>query len=139
MSKKASYFDDLDNRALLLGLFSQGLGIEEAGRRLPVTSRTIHRFLRECEPAYRYYLSTRPEPVVEHGTANGYVHHRCRCEACTRANRERHDEWRNRVRGNAPSHGLNGYVNYACRCRTCKRAGSASNRHYRELRKRRAS
>lgn len=60
----------------------------------------------------------------EHGDSRRYQLG-CRCPACTSANRDRLAEWRDRVRGSAPSHvhgSVNGYTNWACRCAECTEA-----------------
>lgn len=53
---------------------------------------------------------------MQHGTRSGYVHHGCRCDACTQAQRDYQRTLKERT---PPSHGASGYVNYGCRCEVC--------------------
>lgn len=58
-----------------------------------------------------------------HGTINGYVNLRCRCDECTEAITARKT-------GGLPDgdsrHGtVNGYVNYGCRCAGCTASWTA--------------
>jgi hypothetical protein len=61
-----------------------------------------------------------------HGTANGYIHHGCRCGECRAANTALCADTKARLRANGlpdeadPRHGTaNGYGNYGCRCSAC--------------------
>ena len=61
-----------------------------------------------------------------HGTPSHYQHG-CRCDLCTKAQRERMAEYRVTYAGTLaaddPRHGTrNAYSNYACRCRRCTTA-----------------
>lgn len=69
-----------------------------------------------------------------HGTRNGYLHYKCRCELCVAANRD-HARQRHANLGEKeiPDHvhgTRNGYVNYECRCEDCKKAGAEANKSY---------
>jgi hypothetical protein len=57
---------------------------------------------RDRMTAIRTDLAARPRDEVPHGTASGYNHWRCRCEACTQANTAACREYkRSRVRRRA--------------------------------------
>lgn len=66
-----------------------------------------------------------------HGTVNGYINRRCRCQECKDAWREYHrpyqERWRRR-QGMQPAkrgrtHGIRAtYVHAKCRCEECRRA-----------------
>ena len=60
-----------------------------------------------------------------HGTANGYINYRCRCDPCLDAGHAYHSAFklRRKKRGlepEDPRHGTQtGYGNYGCRCVPC--------------------
>ena len=62
-----------------------------------------------------------------HGTASTYrsVFYRCRCKACTKANRDRHRQETAELHGrveDAPHGTSTAYSNWGCRCDACKAA-----------------
>jgi hypothetical protein len=71
-----------------------------------------------------------------HGTASRYRSRRysCRCEECTRANREKGNELKGKE---PPRHGYSGYLNYACRCQECKEEYRLATRAKRAAKRRR--
>lgn len=131
---RVPFFDDPLNRLWALDLFSRGLNQLQAAREMGISSRTIIRWLDHDEEAHREFERTRPVPEVIHGTASAYRRHGCRCDLCKAAQTETHRDWKDRVAGKPPTHGLNGYTNYRCRCEVCKEAGSVANKAYRQLR-----
>lgn len=58
-------------------------------------------------------------PIPPHGTRARYLSRKepCRCEACTKANREHQKSLKGQE---PPHHGYSGYINYGCRCQVCK-------------------
>jgi hypothetical protein len=69
-----------------------------------------------------------------HGTINGYQNHKCRCDVCRDAYRERMRRLKlERIdRASEAPHGTaSGYKNWNCRCAPCKKAGSEENRRTR--------
>lgn len=76
-----------------------------------------------------------------HGTRNGYVNLRCRCEDCRSANTETLTRWRAAARARAPkmvlSHGSRStYTNWSCRCEDCRAAETAAKAAARDRTKR---
>lgn len=132
MTRRA-YFDDPENRAWALELFSLGLSQGQAAERMGISYRTIIRWLNDDPQAHAHFVRTRPEPELRHGTTTGYGSKwMCRCPACTAANTATHRMWEAKVRGKPPSHGTNAYRNYGCRCDVCKAAQSVRNKQYRD-------
>jgi hypothetical protein len=72
--------------------------------------------------------------AIPHGTASGYVNHRCRCDDCRAAASEYRRAWRARARllpvKQIPHGTRNGYLNYGCRCYPCHLAKAAYDREY---------
>ncbi len=66
--------------------------------------------------------------VVKHGTRATYNDHKCRCSACTEANRLYIAGWRMALASHEPpvdAHGKSStYTNWACRCAECTAAHS---------------
>jgi hypothetical protein len=83
----------------------------------------------------RHGIPVAPTPIT-HGTATGYTHHGCRCEACTTANTERAQQQRAARYARREEadfkHGLSGYSNWGCRCQVCRQAQSKAYAVYRE-------
>lgn len=68
-----------------------------------------------------------------HGTMNGYVNRRCRCDRCRDANAA-YQRQRRAVRYSAEPtvHGLSStYTNWGCRCRSCCAAHTEVKRQHR--------
>lgn len=70
-----------------------------------------------------------PEPLAEddprHGTRNAYLNYRCRCQACTEANRVYTAERRKNptgTRSKTSEHGTRGRYSRGCRCALCTEA-----------------
>lgn len=61
-----------------------------------------------------------------HGTAGGYVNHRCRCDECTTAWKEHNRRQRASRVARAPREAPHGtrsaYINWGCRCDRCRLA-----------------
>jgi hypothetical protein len=73
-----------------------------------------------------------------HGTATGYSHHGCRCDACTEAARIRQA----RYRASGPpvyQHGFSAYTNQRCRCDICRAANAAKLREWRARKRQEAA
>lgn len=70
-----------------------------------------------------------------HGTANGYLNRKCRCEPCKAAAADYRRQWRAKaIAAGAPVklHGTRtGYQAYRCRCLQCRVAGARYLREYR--------
>ncbi len=89
----------------------------------------------------------RPPRKFEHGTRYTYSHYRCRCAACTEANRLHMEAQREAMRARLAETGMPGrhgsrstYNNYGCRCEPCVAANSAACAEYqRRTGRRRAS
>ena len=68
---------------------------------------------------------------VTHGTRTAYVHDRCRCDACTEANRQYQAALVERLSNSEPLAHMHGmastYNNWRCRCDACRAAGSVAN------------
>ena len=71
-----------------------------------------------------------------HGSLNGYINSRCRCQPC----RDAQAAYQRAYRGvivlsrDDPRHGTtNGYQNYGCRCRNCRTAQADAWRDYRRI------
>ena len=88
---------------------------------------------------------------IPHGTAGGYTNFACRCEDCTRAQREADRKYRannpEKVRAanarykarleqtqfaDIPHGTIGGYNNYKCRCADCRKANTARCQRYRD-------
>lgn len=72
-----------------------------------------------------------------HGTAARYRSrkYQCRCDECTRANREKGAELKGKE---PPNHGTySGYINYGCRCQECTEAHRLAIRARRTAKRRR--
>lgn len=76
-----------------------------------------------------------------HGTRTGYTYHKCRCEACTKANRDYQRAATARRKTRTPPdsvHGTTGgYSNWGCRCEACSAVYAEHNAkgyHSRQLR-----
>jgi 5-methylcytosine-specific restriction endonuclease McrA len=71
----------------------------------------------------------RPRPKkldFDHGTAQGYNYHKCRCDRCRTWAREYHVAHRlKQAEQLTANHGTSGY-NYGCRCDVCKAAAKAN-------------
>lgn len=70
------------------------------------------------------------KPIPHGGSGNGYSNRGCRCELCTKANRERCKK-RSIARSaevkdpNDPRHGkASFYINHGCRCQPCTTANT---------------
>lgn len=74
-------------------------------------------------PQWHRELFQRDLDDPRHGSVNGYINYRCRCEKCLATGREYH----NKVKAERKAqpipedvHGTyNGYTNYGCRCDAC--------------------
>jgi hypothetical protein len=80
-----------------------------------------------------HHLRERDLPVAElpHGTYSHYIHHHCRCHACTDAMRRYTRARRAMASAGAlppgtPHGKQNTYVNLGCRCRPCTDANTAA-------------
>jgi hypothetical protein len=62
---------------------------------------------------------------LRHGTLNGYINYRCRCDPCRAAKATY------RPPGPVPHGTLNGYNNHQCHCEACRAALAAYTRGYR--------
>ena len=86
---------------------------------------------------------------IEHGKRQTYVHHKCRCDDCTAANREYLRQYRaanrDKIRASKTRysaklkkskdipHGTRyGYSDFGCRCDECKAANTAYARQLRQ-------
>ena len=76
---------------------------------------------------------TLPPGDPRHGTRGGYGNHRCRCEACTKANRDKSREYNHRTGRTRPwdeyvaglpprTHGIRATYVDGCRCPACTQA-----------------
>lgn len=84
---------------------------------------------------------------IIHGTYDGYANHRCRCEACTKANTDYYRERRHALGIHRPvsevraerraaaeardNHGTETRYSLGCRCRECRDAVAAARRRRR--------
>ena len=64
---------------------------------------------------------------IKHGTLTGYKKSGCRCEACTKANRDSSNEsYRRRAdnfkKGGVVKHGVTSSYQLGCRCKYCAKA-----------------
>ncbi len=77
--------------------------------------------------------------MVKHGTRATYNDHKCRCSACTEANRTYQAEMglrRASLEPPADAHGRRStYTNWSCRCEACTAANSLACREYKRTRK----
>lgn len=86
----------------------------------------------EQKRARRAFFRANPDqiPADKHGTLSGYQGYGCRCDACKKANADKHREYsRNKPPMPRSAHGsVYGYCWYGCRCDACRQA--MSDRHY---------
>lgn len=122
----------------IVRLYGGGWTLQEIGDRFGCTGERVRQILRELGiPRQRLTrtetgrvlravvtaarLEERARRGLPHGTRCCYGYYRCRCEECTRANRENIRALKGKT---PPTHGVSGYSNYGCRCDTCKAAWS---------------
>lgn len=111
---------------------------KEGLTRSEIAERSGYPYDTVCEYIRRFGIETAPFVLKKdtHGTVQCYQNG-CKCDPCKKANRERHEKWKNSRQEDRIPHGtLSGYTNWKCRCPECKLQGSIANKKARERRKR---